>query len=120
MKPLFVFAVFLAACSNATAPIAAPVLHIGNAASEAVTVSYRPASTGGSWMVAGTIPAGGGRCLVIAATGPTVLNAQSQTSSAVVSDSADLTTAADWRWDIDVTGGVTQLEAIPTVCIGGS
>ncbi len=116
MKYLLMVIILLTACSNATATRPGPVLHISNVASEAVAISYRPAFTGGSWISAGTVPANMGHCVTLHPGRQTTLLARGVLSGTMIMDSADLSLSTDWRWDIDVIGGMTQLAPIPTVC----
>jgi hypothetical protein len=118
MRRLVPLLVLLAACgTDPAAPAANPDLHVSNGSSESITIDYRPmGNPTGHWFHTGDVPAQSGRCIFLGLTGPLVLRARGLVSGLTVTDSADLSTSADWRWDLNVGCGASELEPILTVC----
>jgi hypothetical protein len=109
--------ILLAACGDPAAPARNPDIHISNGSNESVTIGYRPmGDPTAHWFSTGDVPAQSGRCVLLGLTGPIVLRARGLSSGLTVSDSSDLSSSADWRWDLNVGNQQAELEPIKTVC----
>jgi hypothetical protein len=117
-RPIAVFLLLLAACGkDPGAPPNTPDLHVSNGSNESIIINYRPmGNPTGHWFSTGDVPALSGRCILLGLTGPTVFRARGLSSGLTVTDSADLSISADWRWDLNVATDQAELEPIRTVC----